>query len=66
MTKILEIYLNNGGFVVLEDTIANREQLFGAIDQKIDWVTIGNTTLNVKQITYFEFTAQEAQGGIEK
>lgn len=63
MTKNLEIYLNNGGFVILEDTTANREQLFGAIDQKIDWVTIENTTLNVKQITYFEFTAQEAQKG---
>lgn len=66
MTKNLEIYLNNGGFVILEDTIANREQLFGAIDQNLKWVTIDNTTININQITYFEFTAQEAQGGIEK
>lgn len=66
MTKKLEIYLNNGGFVSLEDTASNREQLFGAIDQNLKWVTIDSTTLNINQITYFEFTAQEAQGGTEK
>lgn len=63
MTERLEIYLNNGGFVSLEDTTSNREQLFGAIDQNLKWVTIDNTTLNINQITYFEFTAQEAQKG---
>lgn len=63
MTKSLEIYLNNGGYVSLEDTPANREQLFGAIDEALKWVTIGQTTLNLNQVTYFEFTAQEAQKG---
>ena len=63
MTKSLEIYLNNGGYVTLEDTPENRGQLFGAIDEALKWVTIGQITLNLNQVTYFEFTAQEAQKG---
>lgn len=64
MTKTLEVYLNNGGFIAFEDTTANREQLIGAIDEGLKWVTIERVTLNISQITYFEFTAQEAQKGL--
>lgn len=63
MIKTLQIYLNNGGSISIEDTEANREHLFGAIDEKLKWVTIGNITINLSQITYFEFNAQEAQEG---
>lgn len=66
MKEELEIYLNNGGYIAIENTQENKEQLFEAIDMGINWITIDGVTLNISQITYFRSTAQEAQGGTEK
>lgn len=51
---MLNIYLSNGGFILLKGGDESKAMLFNAIDERIDWVTIEEKTINTNYITWFE------------